>query len=355
MWGLLQSYLSFMRVFKMGLKSTEKRRICRKCVMPECKPEIVLDEQGVCNLCREHEKQIEKGRKKEFLETDFIKLLDKHRGGKKYDCLVMCSGGKDSTSALYYMKKRYHLNVLAFTFNNGFETEEALENVRNATQILGVDWIIYNSGYMREMFSDILNSGSKAVLCHACSIWYIGTAMDTAKEFDIPIVVAGWTRGQAEKGEGKNERECQKEFTRMSAKTREFIEGERRASKAYRNFPRSMGEALKTAMKKHKAVIISPHWFMPYDSEHNIELIKRELKWQETPISYPKGSTNCLLNFISSYYSMKNYGYTHYHVEMSKLIREGLLSREDALKQLDMKVDREFLEKIAAKLGHQLE
>ncbi len=48
---------------------------------------------------------------------------------------------------------------------------------------------------------------------------------------------------------------------------------------------------------------------------------------------------------------MKHYGYTHYHVEMSKMIREGMLLREEALKLLEVNFDKELLKNIAGKLG----
>jgi len=48
---------------------------------------------------------------------------------------------------------------------------------------------------------------------------------------------------------------------------------------------------------------------------------------------------------------MKHYGYTHYHVEASKLIREGLLLREEALKQLELSFDKKILYDIANQLG----
>ncbi len=67
--------------------------------------------------------------------------------------------------------------------------------------------------------------------------------------------------------------------------------------------------------------------------------------------SYPKGSTNCMLNYLSVYYSMKYYGYTHYHVEASKLIRNGQLLREEAIKQLEINFDHDILQKVAQKLG----
>lgn len=93
------------------------RRICSRCVLPEIQPHITMDDQGVCTLCREHAEQ---ERTPMFLESDFIKILNKTKGKHRYDCLVMCSGGKDSTAALYFMKERYKCNPLAFTFDHGF-------------------------------------------------------------------------------------------------------------------------------------------------------------------------------------------------------------------------------------------
>lgn len=97
-------------------------------------------------------------------------------------------------------------------------------------------------------------------------------------------------------------------------------------------------------------MVISPHWFLPYGPEEYVKVIKEELKWKAPVLSYPEGSTNCLLNFMSVHNSMKHYGYTHYHVEASKLIREGVLLREDAMKQLETNFDTKILEDIVEKL-----
>jgi hypothetical protein len=310
-------------------------RICKRCVLPESKPQIWLDNEGVCNLCLEHEQAKKDQAVRPLLETDFIKLLDRHKGKGRYDCLVMCSGGKDSTSALYYMKKRYHLNPLAFSFDHGFETEEALSNVRAAVDILGVDYLLYKSDYMREMFSLLLSSGSRAVLCHPCSIWYMGVAFEMAERFDIPIIIAGWTKGQSTRQEVMSKCGCNinsPEFARMAAETKAFLD-QVRTNPKYKDFPKSMEEVLERSNKRHRAIVLSPHWFLPFDTGHNLRLIKKELGWKATTTSYPKGTTNCLLNFISVHNSMRHYGYTHYHVEMSKLIRENQLTREEALKE----------------------
>lgn len=327
-------------------------RRCKRCIMPEYKPDIVLNDEGVCNLCTTHD-MVKKIETVKPLESDLIKILSKYKGKNRYDCMVMCSGGKDSTSALYYMKKRYGLNILAFTFDHGFETEEALANIHNAVEILKVDFLFFKSSFMKDMFARILTSNSKAVICHPCSIWYMDLAFDVAARYEIPIIVAGWTKGQSTKQEIMSKCGCNvhtAEFKSMAENTKHFLENELKDLPQYKNFPHSMEEVLSRSKKRFKSMVISPHWFLPYGPEEYVKVIKEELKWKAPVLSYPEGSTNCLLNFMSVHNSMKHYGYTHYHVEASKLIREGVLLREDAMKQLETNFDTKILEDIVEKL-----
>jgi hypothetical protein len=48
--------------------------------------------------------------------------------------------------------------------------------------------------------------------------------------------------------------------------------------------------------------------------------------------------------------SLEYYGYTHYHVEMSKLIRQGLMTRDKALRLLEPNYDKDLLNRIAEPL-----
>lgn len=330
-----------------------KRKICKHCIMPESKPDIYLNDEGICNLCVAYEKEQEIVENKP-LESDLIKILNKHKTKATYDCLVMCSGGKDSVSALYYMKKRYKLNPLAFTFDHGFETAEAMENIHNAVKYLNVDFMYYHSVYMQDMFAEIIRSGSHAVLCHPCSIWYMDLAYDTAKRYNIPIIVAGWTKGQSKNSSALAKGQCGSEdceFRQMGKDTAKFLSERLQKFPKYRNFPISMEAVLKKHKKSKRALVISPHWFLPYGPEEYIPLIQKELDWKFPKDSYPEGSTNCSLNYLSVYFSMKYYGYTHYHVEASKLIRKGQLLREEALEQLKIKFDDKRLREVAQKLG----
>jgi hypothetical protein len=332
--------------------------ICVKCVLPESKPQIWLNERGICNICVADEQEKKTAAQPQMLETDLIKILNQHKGKGAYDCLVMCSGGKDSTSALYYMKKRYHLTPLAFMFDHGFETEDAIENVKNAVDILGVDFLFYKSTFMDELFSKVLRTGSRAVICHLCSIWYMQLTFDLAARFEIPLIVAGWTKGQSIKQPVMTRCACNisaPEYATMAQATKEFMETHLRSMPRYRNFPTSMEDVVTKAKKRHKSLVLSPHWFLPFDTETYVATIARELKWKMPRLSYPRNSTNCYMNFVAVHNSMKYFGFTHYHIEMSKMIREGLLTREQALQNLEIFFDKNLLNSITRRLNYTFE
>jgi len=332
--------------------------ICKKCVLPESKPDIWLNEDGICNVCIEYNKTKDDNNGTRSLETEFIKMLNLYKSHGEYGCLVMCSGGKDSTAALYYMKRRYKLNPLAFTFDHGFETEDAMENVKNAVEALGVDFLYFKTDFMKDMFSRILKTNSKAVICHLCSIWYMDLTFKIAARFNIPIIIAGWTKGQSKKQPLMSKCGCnihEPEFVSMAKAAKEFLNDHVKNDPKYKDFPETMEEVLTRAKKRQRCVVLSPHWFLPFDSEVYVEIIKKELKWKFPKLSYPGYTTNCYLNFISVYNSMKYFGYTHYHVEMSKLIRGGLLTREEVIRNLEINFDKELLNNIAKKLDCALE
>jgi len=334
------------------------KKMCKRCVLPEAKPDIWLNEDGVCNVCVEFEKTKDDNDSGKNLETEFIKMLSLYKSYGEYDCLVMCSGGKDSTAALYYMKRRYKVRPLAFTFDHGFETEDAMENIRNAVEALGVDFLYFKTDFMKSMFSKILKTGSQAVICHLCSLWYMDLTFKIAARFNIPVIIAGWTKGQSKKQPLMSRCGCnvhEREFASMSKATQEFLNKHVRSNPEYKDFPESMEDVLIRAKKRQRCVVLSPHWFLPYNSEVYIETIKKELQWKFPKTSYPAHTTNCYLNFISVYNSIKHFGYTHYHVEMSKLIRQGLLTREEAIKDLEINFDIGLLNSIAKKLDYTFE
>ncbi|MFH1077789.1 MAG: N-acetyl sugar amidotransferase [Patescibacteria group bacterium] len=116
---------------------------CRKCVMPNTKPDLFFDEEGVCDACRSAElkKTIDwDARKKEFEE-----LLEKHRdtSGTRYDCIVPVSGGKDSTYQVYVVKKLYGMNPLLVSFETTNRTPLGRKNLDNIKSAFGCDLMLF--------------------------------------------------------------------------------------------------------------------------------------------------------------------------------------------------------------------
>lgn len=116
-------------------------RVCSRCVYDTTIPEIVFDDQGVCQFCRIHEemeKQYPAGAEGARRLEALVSRIKEQGRGKAYDCVVGVSGGVDSTYTLYQAVK-HGLRPLAVHFDNGWNSEIAVRNIENATNRLGVD------------------------------------------------------------------------------------------------------------------------------------------------------------------------------------------------------------------------
>lgn len=114
-------------------------RYCRRCVMPETKPDILFDAEGVCSACRHFENRAEVDwdqRRRELVE-----VLDRYRSrdGSNHDCIIPCSGGKDSTYQVIRMLD-LGMNPLCVTSTTDHLSEIGRRNIENVKR-LGVDYV----------------------------------------------------------------------------------------------------------------------------------------------------------------------------------------------------------------------
>jgi len=114
-------------------------RYCKRCVMPDTKPDLLIDGEGVCNACRsyEHRKTIDWDQRK----REFTTILDRYRSknGSNYDCIVPVSGGKDSTYQVLKLKE-LGFNPLCVTATTCQLSEIGRRNIENLKRI-GVDYV----------------------------------------------------------------------------------------------------------------------------------------------------------------------------------------------------------------------
>lgn len=113
-------------------------KYCKKCVMPDTRPGITFNEEGVCCACVNYErrKEIDFNQRWKELET----VCEKYRGmnGNGYDCAIAVSGGKDSHYQVHVMKELMHMNPILFSVEDNFPmTEAGKHNLRNISEEFG--------------------------------------------------------------------------------------------------------------------------------------------------------------------------------------------------------------------------
>ena len=112
---------------------------CKRCVMPDTKPDLNLDEEGVCNACRSFEKRKEIDWDARYAEL--LLVLEKYRrpDSGNWDCIVPVSGGKDSTYQVVRMLQ-LGLNPLCITSTTCDLSSLGRKNIENLKH-LGVDYV----------------------------------------------------------------------------------------------------------------------------------------------------------------------------------------------------------------------
>lgn len=113
---------------------------CTRCVLPATTPFITFNREGVCNFCTEHEKITYKGF--DALE-DIVRKIRKGTG--EPDCMAAFSGGRDSSYGLHFLKKELGLQPLAYTYDWGMVTDIARRNQARILGKLGIEHIVVSA------------------------------------------------------------------------------------------------------------------------------------------------------------------------------------------------------------------
>lgn len=117
-------------------------KICTRCVMDTSDPEIVFDDDGVCNHCLYFDQVQSKqwfpgdaGRPKLGAMLDAIRNEGR---GKEYDCIIGLSGGVDS-SYLAVKLKEFDLRPLVVHVDAGWNSELAVSNIEKVVKHCNYD------------------------------------------------------------------------------------------------------------------------------------------------------------------------------------------------------------------------
>lgn len=158
-------------------------------------PDLVLNDQGICNHCLNYEAEEKKlPQTAEARASAFKEMIQeiKEKGrGKKYDAILGVSGGVDSTY-LAWLCKENGLRVLLMHCDNGWNSELAVMNIQNLCTKTGYN--LYTHVLDWESFKDLQLAFIKAGVVdielpydHALFM----LMFKVAKKFGVPTVLSG--------------------------------------------------------------------------------------------------------------------------------------------------------------------
>ncbi len=327
-------------------------RFCSRCGLASNYPDVHYDADDVCNLCRAFEGY--RDRVEAYFGTieDLEAIFDaaRARAGGDYDCLVLLSGGKDSTYALYRVVGLMGggTRVLAATLDNGFISDGAKQNVAKTVRALGVDHVYMRTPAMNEIFVDSLERHSN--VCHGCFKTIYTLATGIAHERRIPIVVTGLSRGQL-----FETRLSEELFLGESFDADRVDRGVLEARKAYHRVDDAVSRLLDTELFQSEEIFDRVE-FIDFYRYCNVELeemlrdLRDELPWVR-PADTGR-STNCLINDAGIFVHKRKEGFHNYALPYSWDVRVGHKDRAACLAELDDAIDTRRVHEILDEIGY---
>jgi amino acid adenylation domain-containing protein/non-ribosomal peptide synthase protein (TIGR01720 family) len=322
---------------------------CATCGLPSTYPGATFDAGGVCHLCRSFATYEARARAY-FRTMDDLRATiveGRRRGTGAYDCLMLFSGGKDSTYALARLAEM-GLDVLAFTLDNGYISEEAKANVRRVTEALGVDHVFGTTPAMNAIFVDSLQRHSN--VCQGCFKTIYTLGMQEARARGIPTIVTGLSRGQF-----FETRLTEELFTRDDLDVDRIDETILEARKAYHRVDDAVRRRLDVEALQHDATFeevqfVDFYRYCDAPLDEMLAYLDRHLPWVRP--SDTGRSTNCLINEAGIWVHKRERGFHNYAFPYSWDVRMGHKTRAEALAELDDEIDEADVRRMLQEIGY---
>ncbi len=304
--------------------------------MPDTRPGIVFDENGVCSACiaYDNRKNIDWNKRWE----EFEKLCDKYRGmnGDGYDCAIAVSGGKDSHYQVHLMKNEMHMNPILFSVEDNFTmTEAGKHNIRNISEEFGCSIISIKPDIrtqkklMRYMFEK-----------YGKPTWYIDRLIYTyplsmAIKYNTPLLVYGenvsYEYGGSDAEETYSARNQLKNGVASDVDEKELIDN---ADVSIQDLflTRAPSEA---DLNKLDPIYIS--YFIEWNSVTNYEFARKHgfhdltHEWKRTQNVEDFDQVDSYAYMVHPWLKYPKFGHQFATDYASRFVRYGLISRDEAI------------------------
>ena len=185
-------------------------KICKKCLLPNTKPDLLFNKEGVCSACYRFENR--KNIDWEKRERQFLEVINEIKEFDSWNCVIPVSGGKDSTYQAL-LAREYGLKPLLVSSTTCDLSNYGYNNIENLKH-LGFDHIQFSP--RKDVRAKLNRFGLEQV---GDISWPEHLAMFTipitvAVKFKIPLVIWG-ENSQDEYGAGDENAAENKLLTRQ--------------------------------------------------------------------------------------------------------------------------------------------
>jgi len=297
---------------------------CIRCVLDSSVPRLRFDAEGVCNHCRVHDRLNrlfpigDEG--EQFLQKMAEKMRRSGRG-RPYDCVVGLSGGRDTCYCLY-KTKQLGLRPLAVHFDNGWDSDIAKSNIRKVCTKLDVDLhtVIADWEESRELTNCTIRA-SVPYIDLTDDIGIVVALYGTAVREGIRWIIhshsfraEGINPSMWNYVDGRYTRSLVKRFCRIKLKHFENAD---------------LSDFLYWVFVKRIRTFTITNYYQDAGPEID-ELLKREFGWESTGGWHFDNE----IFGLQMYYSRHKFGIDWRSIELSALVREGAITRDEAFAEL---------------------
>ncbi len=304
-------------------------RTCVRCVMDTSDPDVGIDAAGVCRYCRSAAvilPRVQPTPEESKRALDALGAKIRQAGeGKEYDSVVGLSGGVDSSYAAH-LAHGLGLRPLAIHFDNGWDSELAVGNIERIVQACGLDLFTYVIDWTE--FRDLQRAFLKASVIdiEVLSDHAIFAAMlNVAKDHGIRYVLSG-NNLATEHGLPPAWVWNKQDWTNIQAIHKEF------GSVPLKSFPHlTSAQRMVIQLLGRDLVVEEPLNVVRYRRDEAAATLTELYGWREYG---GKHHESLFTKFYQGYILPTKFGVDKRRVHLSDRIRNGELTRDDALAEI---------------------
>jgi N-acetyl sugar amidotransferase len=313
-------------------------KYCTRCLLPDSKPYITFDAQGVCAACRAHERknQAEQGINWSARAREFDDIIERvrARGAPLYDALVPVSGGKDSISQVHRLRGR-GLRILAVNVDYGIKTEIGKRNL-DCIPRMGANLLVHTPAQPlhRELIRlGFEEYGDPDLLSHTMLHGY---PLRLAVKLEIPLILQGENSAFEYSGEGGEAasrgmtRAWFEKYAANAGNTPTLI-----AKKHGIPYPQLVPYDFPDEFQGSNTLSIFCSHYFHWDSENNLRIAQEygfeslEAPAEGTYRNYV-GIDERVIHRVHQYFKVLKFGYGRATDHACEDIRNGRLTRDQA-------------------------